>query len=70
MPTNWIAYRLPKPADLDVWGEALVTTRDHFVKIAVWEDNYWTIDGKECTPSEIIAWMTPPLPYEREEDDA
>lgn len=70
MPTNWIAHRLPKPADLNIWGEALVTTRDHFVKIAVWEDNYWTIDGKECTPSEIIAWMTPPLPYEREEEDA
>ena len=70
MPTNWNAHRLPKPVDLNVWGEALVTTRDHFVEIATWEDNYWAINGKECAPCEIIAWMPLPQPYEREEDYA
>ena len=65
---NWTAHRLPKPEDTTVWGEVLVTTRDHFIKIATWTGNYWTINGKECAPEEIIAWMPLPAPYFAKED--
>lgn len=66
----WTAHRLPKPEDLTVDGEVLVTTSTGRERVAVWNDNYWTIDGRECTPCEIVAWMPLPEPYIKEDDYA
>jgi hypothetical protein len=62
-PVKWNAHRLPKDEDLNIWGEALVTTKDGFEKVATWSGSEWMIDGGWCESTEVVAWMPLPLPY-------
>ena len=63
----WITDRGPHSDELNTWGEALVTTAVHAIKIAVWDKDHWEVcDPDYACNNKVIAWM--PLPAEYRED--
>ena len=64
---DWIAHRLPKQEDLDIWGEVLVTTDEGNIHVAIWTGNEYEIKGLGwCESGKVIAWARMPEPYKKE----
>lgn len=38
-------------------GDALLTTRDHLIKIGYWDGKYWWYDGRYHPAEEVIMWI-------------
>ena len=65
----WIDYRLPKDYDLNEYGEVLVTTADHFIKVAVWTGSEFVMSRGWCESSEVLAWQPLPPVYRKDKDE-
>ena len=53
----------PKESDLNIWGEALITTADGFLKIGTWNGQEWEFTVGWCGSKEVTAWAKLPEPF-------
>lgn len=61
---EWVTDRKPEHNDLNIWGEALITTKDHMLKIGIWNGDEWEFDAGWCGSTEVIAWAKLPEAYD------